>query len=181
MMLDQPTSHARRQPRRAPEPGAWGLPQVHLPPGQVVVTDEPHCLTTTLGSCVSVALFVPRGRFGALCHAMLPVARGLSAQGDPLRYVDEAVATMLAAARCNRIPDGALRAKIFGGAHLVEDGVDDHYQVGVQNVAAAEEQLATAGVVVVARDVGGRQGRRIHFNTATGEVLLWRVPRRCNC
>jgi chemotaxis protein CheD len=47
--------------------------------------------------------------------------------------------------------------------------------VGELNRRAAEEVLAEEGLSVLARDVGGTRGRRIHFHTGTGEVLLHRL------
>jgi chemotaxis protein CheD len=47
--------------------------------------------------------------------------------------------------------------------------------VGALNRKAAEETLAEEGLIVCASDVGGIRGRRIHFHTGTGEVLLYRL------
>jgi chemotaxis protein CheD len=47
--------------------------------------------------------------------------------------------------------------------------------VGAQNCQAAVEVLAEEGFTVSASDLGGVRGRRIHFHTGTGEVLLHRL------
>jgi chemotaxis protein CheD len=43
------------------------------------------------------------------------------------------------------------------------------------NCRVAEEVLAKEGLTISASDVGGNRGRRIHFHTGTGEVLLHRL------
>ena len=52
---------------------------------------------------------------------------------------------------------------------------DGRLTVGAQNCRAALEVLAEEGFTVSASDLGGSRGRRIHFHTGTGEVLLHRL------
>ena len=47
--------------------------------------------------------------------------------------------------------------------------------VGALNCEAALEVLAQEGFTVAASDLGGTRGRRIHFHTGTGEVLVYRL------
>jgi chemotaxis protein CheD len=47
--------------------------------------------------------------------------------------------------------------------------------VGALNCEVALEVLAEEGLTVSASDLGGKRGRRIHFHTGTGEVLLYRL------
>ena len=51
----------------------------------------------------------------------------------------------------------------------------DRPTVGAQNCQAAVEVLAEEGFTVTASDLGGIRGRRIHFHTGTGEVLVYRL------
>jgi len=70
-----------------------------------------------------------------------------------------------------------LVVKVFGGADVLPVANRERARpsVGAQNRKAAEEVLAEEGFTVSASDVGGRRGRRIHFHTGTGEVLLHRL------
>ena len=43
------------------------------------------------------------------------------------------------------------------------------------NCQAALEVLEEEGLSVPASDLGGTRGRRIHFHTGTGEVLVYRL------
>jgi chemotaxis protein CheD len=64
-----------------------------------------------------------------------------------------------------------LVAKIFGGAHQFSR-THASVAVGDRNIQVAETMLKTYNIPIVALSVGGTQGRKISFNTATGVVLM---------
>jgi chemotaxis protein CheD len=70
-----------------------------------------------------------------------------------------------------------LEVKVFGGADMFSSraGGGASISIGKQNIEIALEVLEKAGLRVLVRDVGGTQGRKIFFNTETGEVLLKRL------
>jgi chemotaxis protein CheD len=70
-----------------------------------------------------------------------------------------------------------VEVKLFGGADVlpVDRTLSARPTVGAQNCQAAVEVLAEEGFTVSASDLGGVRGRRIHFHTGTGEVLLHRL------
>lgn len=45
-------------------------------------------------------------------------------------------------------------------------------QIGDANVQAVTEALAAAGIRLIAQDTGGTKGRRVAFQTSTGEMLV---------
>ncbi len=63
-----------------------------------------------------------------------------------------------------------LVAKIFGGGNVLWEG-HSVFQIGEKNISVAERLLKEFGIPVVASSTGGERGRRILFNTSTGEVL----------
>ena len=63
-----------------------------------------------------------------------------------------------------------LVCKIFGGAEVLGEQ-RSVFSVGQRNIELAYKLLAEMDIPVVSSSTGGRQGRKIHFNTATGEVL----------
>ncbi len=64
-----------------------------------------------------------------------------------------------------------LRAHIIGGGqHLQLNSL-----IGSENGAIAEEILRQYRIQVVTRDLGGPIGRKVIFNTCTGEVLIHKV------
>ncbi len=65
-------------------------------------------------------------------------------------------------------------AKVFGGAEMM-NFTGDSFNIGRKNIAVARAFLKEFEMPVYSSDVGGKQGRKILFNTMTGEVLLQRI------
>lgn len=63
-----------------------------------------------------------------------------------------------------------LVAKIFGGGKLLGESVS-LFHIGERNISVAYRLLTESGVSVIAASTGGNKGRKILFNTQTGEVL----------
>lgn len=159
----------------------FGLPEIYLGPGELVVAREPAILATILGSCIGVSFWCSRLRVGALCHSVLPVCPRTgageidSAVGN--RYVDFCIRSL--ASQFDRL--GARRievqVKIFGGSEVnFSSHGGARPTVGRLNTEAAIRVLADERYVVAASSVGSRFGRRIRFNTGSGEVqLTWLI------
>jgi chemotaxis protein CheD len=62
-----------------------------------------------------------------------------------------------------------LNAKVFGGGELL--GSDKNtLRIGQRNIRVAEMMLGEHKIPIIASSTGGNQGRKILFNTSTGEV-----------
>jgi chemotaxis protein CheD len=61
-------------------------------------------------------------------------------------------------------------AKVFGGARMLQDQ-SQIFDIGKRNIALAQELLGEQKIRIVAQSTGGERGRKIFFNTHTGEVL----------
>jgi chemotaxis protein CheD len=146
---------------------------IYLKPGEVLIARSPTLISTVLGSCVAVTMFSPSRGFGAICHAMLPRSDGR--EGD-MRYVDTALQHLYQGAIENSSSHD-LVIKLFGGAQVLNMGKHalEKKTVGDQNVAQAEEILASLGLVVSVRDTGGIQGRKLYFCTRSGDVFVRRM------
>jgi len=72
------------------------------------------------------------------------------------------------------VPPHAVRAKLFGGADMFNQGCADvcRLTVGRQNVEVARRVLADHAIPLVAENTGGTLGRKILFHTGSGEVRL---------
>lgn len=151
-----------------------GIAQVFLQAGEVFMGDEPTRITTLLGSCISVCMFDPTTRRGAMCHGLLPNAPVVLYQ-HPFRYVDEAVLYLIERYRRMGVPPQRLSVKVFGGADILASVRDGYESIGRQNTMAAIEALGWQGVQIAARETGGNRGRKIVFLTHTGEVFLKRL------
>lgn len=153
------------------------LPQIHLQPGELVVTREPQWVITLLGSCVAITMFNATHQLAAICHCMLPRPGGREAAGGTpencFRYLTHAVPAMLEPFARLRLPPGAVEVKMFGGANVIHLGGDPQNDrwIGSTNVALARHLLQVAQLPIRAQNVGGNRGCKIVFNTRTGEVL----------
>ena len=63
-----------------------------------------------------------------------------------------------------------LIAKVFGGAGVLIDMVQ--FNIGLRNIEIAKKMLSEVSIPIIASHTGGNSGRKIIFNTATGEVLM---------
>jgi two-component system chemotaxis response regulator CheB len=144
-----------------------------LLPGDYRATRRPKIYATLLGSCVSVCLRNKHNGQGAMNHFMLAEAPGPNVN-DRGRYGDLATRSI-----CDvlfRVDDVGphYAAKLFGGAavvsHLGAGGA-----IGSKNVQAARAVLKEYNIPVVSEDVGGTSGRRINFDTGTGQVEVRKV------
>lgn len=149
---------------------------IYLQPGQLVACAEGRRVTTILGSCVAVCLFDERRGVGGVNHYLLPHwaggdAAAASAGRSAWRFGNVAIERLLdEVARLGAVSPSA---KLFGGACVLEAFAargDGH--LGAQNVRVAVEALAARGVPVVAQDVGGRRGRKLIFDTASGDAWV---------
>jgi chemotaxis protein CheD len=152
-----------------------GFPVVYLLPADLVAAggDAPRTLTTVLGSCVSVCLWDRRGRGGGMTHYLLPRCAQGSARTP--RYGDVAIPTLISRLLALGAARGDLRAKVFGGAHVLATVPVGGRTLGGDNVQVAIEALGTEGISVISEDVGGTRGRKLAFNTVDGTALVWRL------
>ncbi|MFQ5900486.1 MAG: chemotaxis protein CheD, partial [Thermodesulfobacteriota bacterium] len=69
-----------------------------------------------------------------------------------------------------------MEAHIFGGSKSL-DHTHQQGMVEVENIRVARTTLERYNIKVVSEDVGGHMGRKIVFNTATNEVLVYKVEK----
>lgn len=62
-----------------------------------------------------------------------------------------------------------LVAKVFGGANVIETN-NVQFMIGDRNISLATEMLKELQIQIVSQSMGGSLGRKIQFNTLTGEV-----------
>jgi chemotaxis protein CheD len=139
----------------------------YLYPASLFADKEPHVVTTILGSCVAVCLYDQELKQGGINHYMLPLWNGQGLASP--RYGNIAIERLIERMVALGSKKDNLKAKVFGGGEVLETNLDS-FHIGQRNIAIAMELLAEHGIPVVAKSVGGKQGRKIEYNTATGEV-----------
>ena len=144
--------------------------RIYLYPGEFVTSADPCTVTTVLGSCVAVCLWDEVRRCGGMTHFILPQVVGNGASSP--RFGNVAIRLVLSelAEMGSRRRD--VRAKLFGGAAIHGAATGDALTLGSRNVESARQALAAADVPVVAEDVGGTGGRKVHFETACGTAWV---------
>jgi chemotaxis protein CheD len=155
-----------------------------LRPGEQAVGDARHRLRTLLGSCVSITLWQPQRRVGAMSHFLLPRRQRPSVPGrqDALdaRYGDEALALMVQGLARLGIDARQCVARLFGGGDMFPaqprtPRAGRTGDVGRRNGEAARTLLQQLGVPVASENLFGAGHRRIAFDVATGEVRSHQV------
>lgn len=134
----------------------------------IAIVRSPEKLRTVLGSCVGIAIYDRAIRLGGMAHVILPASS--EGSGDPGKFADTAVDTLVQ----QLIDEGAeklrLTAKIAGGASMF--GEENPDSLGPRNVQAVLARLGKHTIRLAGSGVGGRKGRRMILDPATGEVQV---------
>jgi len=138
-------------------------------PGTIFAEPLEYQISTVLGSCVAVCLWDPLARKGGMNHIMLPLWNG-DGLATP-KYGNIAMEKLLAKVLSIGCRREYLVAKVFGGANVSGTGLEA-FMIGDRNLMLAFQMLEEFGIAVVAKDVGGRVGRKIIMNSETGVVLV---------
>lgn len=143
---------------------------MYLHPGQFFASSQPTAVTTILGSCVAVCLWDPIGKIGGMNHFLLPywTEEGHSSPrfgSDAIQLLIEALLELGAQRR-------GIQAKVFGGACVLGAFQHDEDHLGARNVRVALRVLDEERIPILQQDAGGRNGRKLVFQTDNGAVRL---------
>ena len=142
----------------------------YLQPGRLFVSAEPAAVTTILGSCVAVCLWDESRGIGGMNHYLLPDGGGVRAAAE--RFAPAALRRLLEQLLELRADKENLKAKVFGGACVLEAFREDRNDLGAKNVEAARHFLEVETIPIIAEDVGGRAGRKLVFHTEDGSARV---------
>ncbi|KJR43621.1 Chemotaxis protein CheD [Candidatus Magnetoovum chiemensis] len=155
------------------------LPFVYLKPGELITTKTPLLISTILGSCAAVTMYDRRSGLSAICHGILPKCTDNKCKQciETGKYLDCAIKKMINEYDKINIKHRNIIVKLFGGAELLKSSNQTvkKQSVGSENIETALNILKNYGLTITITDVGGSAGRRLFFNTCTGEVLLRRM------
>jgi chemotaxis protein CheD len=151
------------------------LPHVFLKPGELFLSCTPSIVSTVLGSCVSITFFEPEAGLGGMCHVILP-SGGID---DGFRFVDSTLDYMVEKIGSMGIRIDICDVKMFGGADVLlpRELLGSRLSIGNQNIQEAQRGLDQLGLVLKASDVGGKHGRKLYFNSHTGDVFLKKLQK----
>lgn len=149
----------------------------YLYPSALFAEKGRYLVNTILGTCVAVCLYSPEMQIGGINHYMLPLWNGVGLASP--KYGNIAIEKLIAKLSelgCNKYK---LCAKIFGGAdQLINNSSNTLFKIGERNIIIAKKMLKDASIQIVAENTGGIRGRKIRFDTWTGEVLMKFISNR---
>lgn len=145
--------------------------EIFLQPGEYYVGDARCRIRTLLGSCVSITLWHPRLRIGAMSHFILS-SRGSAADGElDARYAEEATTLMLRDLAHQKVVPQECQAKLFGGGNMFPRQARSRaFDVGKSNGEAARLLMRSHGIPIVSESLFGVGHRQIIFDVGNGHV-----------
>jgi chemotaxis protein CheD len=147
----------------------------YLYPAALYASNKPYYIKTILGSCIAVCIWDSSLNIGGMCHYMLPYWNG-NGLASP-KYGNIAIEKLYNKMLNYGSDRNNLKAKVFGGGEVIDVEVS-HYKIGKRNIMLAKEMLKEYKIQIVASSVGGKLGRKIIFNTKTGEIRQRFVKRQ---
>ncbi len=149
----------------------------YLLPSQIFVAKSYYNVVTVLGSCVSICLWDNVNKIGGMNHFMLPLWNG-NGLATP-KFGNIATEKLIE----KMIKDGSqlryMNAKVFGGGDVLSTE-SKIFNIGQRNIEIAEKLLSELKIPIIANSVGGKQGRKIMFNTNDGTVKQKYVASTCS-
>ena len=145
-----------------------------LLPGEYYVSKNDECISTVLGSCISVCIYDPTIKVGGMNHFMLPAQgeHSSGAWGDPTssstRYGNFAMEYLINSVIKLGGRKQNFQAKIFGGGQVLANMTN----VGQSNIIFAFDYLRKENINVLASDVGDIFPRKLVFFPKTGKVKM---------
>lgn len=149
---------------------AANRPDYFLQPGYIYFSKTPAVVRTVVGSCVAVCIWDKKLQCGGMNHFLRPWTRDAD-EATP-QYGNVATAALIKImedAGCQR---QNMVAQITGGA--VPDGIEGA-GIGSGNVEVAREILTRKGIALVSEDTGGKMGRKLIYDTFTGQLVVLKV------
>jgi len=151
-------------------PGATGGPVLVAGIGEMVITRDPATLLVAygLGSCVALCLWDPQSKVAALAHFMLPSG---PLNSPPVKFVDSGLPTFLTEFRRAGGQPRRSEIKAAGGAAMLAV-VATTMEIGKHNGEALQAALGQHGLRLHKQDLGGKAGRTVQLEPATGRLLI---------
>ncbi|MGD2095727.1 MAG: response regulator [Phycisphaerales bacterium] len=140
-----------------------------LLPGEYHATKKQMSIDTLLGSCVSVCLYNTKNGHAAMNHFLLDRPKNADTN-DIGRYGTTATEHIISTLMSIDGSASHYQAQIFGGAAVVDALSSSSSDIGGKNIVVAREVLDAHRIKITKKDIGGKQGRRIKFDTATNTV-----------
>ncbi len=129
-------------------------------------------VTHALGSCLGLVVYDAQAGVGGLLHAMLPLSsiNPQKAQDNPAMFVDTGVPLLFNALYAQGAVKGRLVVKAAGCGNPLSK--NEIFKIGERNHTVLKKLLWKNSILLSSEDIGGSCSRTIHFEVATGQVVL---------
>jgi len=139
----------------------------------IVSKDQDAVIAThALGSCIALLIYDPLARVGGMLHYMLPTSNSDDPRGvqKPFMYADTGIPLLFRTAYQVGASKERLIVTALGGAQVIQS--EDSFNIGKRNHMAMRKILWKSGVMVHNEEVGGTAPRTVHFEIASGRIVV---------
>ncbi len=140
-------------------------------------TDSQEELLTVVGSCVAVTFYDIKKHIGSLVHVVLPGRRKSLREDDRNAHYADTGVPLLVEEMCKA---GARRknlvANVIGGSS--SHALYGENTIGRRNVNAIVTALKNYDIPIQKKDVGGKSGRKVILDIATGKIEILKLFHR---
>ncbi|GBF23094.1 chemotaxis protein CheD [Candidatus Gastranaerophilus sp. (ex Termes propinquus)] len=151
-----------------------------LQQGGIFACWKPYCVATVLGSGVAVCLCDPVAKVGGVSHFTVPKVN--DKREEKRKYMTHSGEYSLPHLMTMMGEMGAtkqnMEAHIVGGSFSPEHC---NKNIGRKNIEIAKKYLKRQGVSIVNEDTSGNLGRKVLFNTANGEIIVYKLRNIREC
>jgi len=143
--------------------------------GEIVVTNQPVRLVTTVGSCIATCIYDRKKRLGGMAHIVLPQHRNDKSSEFKGKFADIAIPALMSKILSMGSSRSDLTVKIAGGSNMFPNIERNVLNIGQENTNAVLASLKREGFYTIPQDLGGVKGRKIEFDVTTGCMLIERL------
>jgi len=147
---------------------------VYLQPGYICLPARPTKLFTVVGAGIVVTLYDTKKKYGGMNYYVRP--KRVRPEHSTPEYACPAIIGLLAMLLKHGSKLEDLEAHMYGGAS--NSNMSDHIEgLSDDNIKIGFEILDHKKIRIAGKDIGGDRGRKVVFNTSTGETIVAKVDK----
>jgi len=145
--------------------------EIFLQPGFIVVPNEPTVLISAVGSGIAITIYDLEKKYGGMAYFV----RASGLKPSPF-FAKPAIVGILNIflKRGSNIKN--LEAHFYGGASNSNINTFNK-NVARENIDIVKKLLTDNDISITGVDIGGKLGRKIAFNSSTGEVIVAKIKK----
>ncbi|MGR3319951.1 MAG: chemotaxis protein CheD [Candidatus Anammoxibacter sp.] len=145
---------------------------VLVKPGDLCFPEKTNLLCAVVGSGVAITVFDTKRRCGGMCYYIKPLRNNPNETSTS--FACPSIIGLLNMLLGSGSQLKYLEAQLYGGA--ANQKAEGHINgLGDQNVNVAKEILNLQNVRIVGTGIGGTYGRKVVFDTSSGETVIAKV------